>query len=105
MGLKLIPETHKIFLYEKAGADLWGITTASDTKKEIKCLIREAQQKTPVNSIEGKQILITYVISFNGIFAGNVGDKIEVNGQLMEILTKNFSNDLSGNTLLTKITV
>ncbi|WP_300857260.1 hypothetical protein [uncultured Clostridium sp.] len=105
MGLKLIPETSYIYIPEKSDVDVWGLAKSTDLKKKYGCFLRESEQVTPVESIGGKQILPSYDISFNGKVEIRAGDKIEVDGVLMEVLKKSVSKDISGNVLLTKIIV
>ena len=105
MGLKLLPENSHVFVYEKAEADAWGFAKLTNTKKKYGCFLRESEETTPVESIGGKQIIPSYLLTFNGKVEIKVGDKIEVEGDLMEVLRRKVSKDLSGNVLVTKITV
>lgn len=105
MGLKLLPENGHVFVYEKAEADAWGFAKLTNNKKRFGCLIRESEGITPIESVGGKQILPSYIISFNGKVEIKAGDKLEVYGEVLEVLNKKITADLSGNILLTKITV
>ena len=105
MGLKLLPENCVVHVYEKGNADDWGFMKLSAIKKKYGCFLRESQESSPIDSIGGKQILPSYDLSFNGKVNVKVGDKIEVEGFPMEVLRRKVSKDLSGNVLLTKITV
>lgn len=105
MGLKLLPENSHVFVYEKSEIDDWGLPTLTDIKKRFGCFLRESETVTPIESVGGKQILPSYDISFNGAVEIKAGDKIEVEGAVLEVLRRKVSKDLSGNVLLTKITV
>ena len=105
MGLKLLPENSQVFIWEKSNVDDWGLTTLSGVKKCLSCFLRESEETATIESIGGKQVLPSYSLSFNGNVEVKVGDKIEVEGAVMEVLRRKVSKDLSGNVLLTKITV
>lgn len=105
MGLKLLPENGHVFVYEKGEVDAWGLSTLADTKKRFDCFIRESEESTPIESVSGKQIIPSYNLTFNGKVEIKAGDKIEVEGDLLEVLRRKVTKDFSGNVLITKITV
>lgn len=105
MGLKLLLENGHVFVYEKAEADDWGLTKVTNVKKSFDCFIRESEETTPVESVGGKQIVPSYTLTFNGLVEIKAGDKIEVEGDLLEVLRRKVTRDFSGNVLITKVTV
>lgn len=105
MGLKLIPDSDFIFLFQKDAVDDWGISSTGASKKKFNCLIREAESTTPIESKGGKMVVPSYDISFNGNVEIHAGDYIEVDGRKMVVLTKKQKKDLSRTVLITKISV
>lgn len=105
MGLKLLPELDSIYVYEKGEVDDWGISSTTTSKKEFRCLIREAESSTAIESKGGRMVVPSYSISFNGDVPIHVGDMLEVEGRKMVVLTRNSKKDLSGKVLIIKLTV
>lgn len=103
--LKLIPEIDSVFIYSRGTVDSWGITSKGDAKKEIKGRIKEAENSSPVESQSGKQVIPTHEISINGDVGIVVGDKVEVFGNVLTILTRQPKKDLSGKTIYVKYKV
>ena len=105
MGLNLIPENEFVYILNKGNVDAWGLNVPSDEKEKKGCLIKASEEATAVESAGGKQIKPSFEISFNGKVSIRVGDFIEVEGDVFEVLRKNELKDLSRNVILTKITV
>lgn len=105
MGIKYIPENEFVYVMLKGEVDDFGIRASSSDKTKLGCLIRSAEDSTPIESTGGKQVIPTYTISFNGKVAVGVGDFIEVEGQKKQVLTKKEVKDLSRVVIITKVTV
>lgn len=105
MGLKILPENDSIILYEKGKVDAWGISSATELKRELNCFIKGAEASTPVESKGGKMVLPSFTVSFNGDVEIHVGDHVEVEGIKKVVLTKSQKKDFSRKVVITKITV
>lgn len=105
MGLKFVPDLDVVFQLGTGAVDEWGISTCSDTKTPLKCLIREVEDITPVGAKGGKQVIPSFSITFNGVCPLGTGDKVEVFGNVYAVLSKKPIRDLSRTVVLTKIKV
>lgn len=105
MGLKYILDGDSVYLIHKGDIDGWGIASGSETKTEYSCLVRGAEDSTPVGAIGGKQVIPSYDISFNGKIPFGVGDTLEVEGIKLVVLRKKEVKDLSRKVLFTKVTL
>lgn len=105
MGISLVPETDIVYLKSSTAVDDWGLPLAGENSKPFKCRIKESYTSTGIEDKGGKVIVPTYSISFNSSIELVVGDVIEVYGAQYTILTKTISKDLSGNVLISKVTV
>lgn len=104
MLVKLLPEKEAVYLIEKEGLDSWGLPTKGK-KTELKCYIKASETNTGLESKGGKQVIPTYDISFNGAVSIKVGDLLEVEGEVAEVLKRIEIKDLSRKVLVTKVTV
>lgn len=105
MGLKYILDGDKIYHIKSAGVDAWGINSTSGEKTEYSCLIRGAEDSTPIEAQGGKQVIPSYTISFNGKVPFTVGETLEVEGNQLVILKRKEVKDLSRKVLFTKVTL
>lgn len=103
--LKFIPEIDSIFILEKGAIDSWGIISGNSVKTEVRCRIKEVENASPIESQSGKQIIPTYDISINGDVGISVGDKVEVYGAIMTVVSRQPKKDLSGKVLYVKYKV
>lgn len=103
--LNFILDNEKVFLINKGAVDGWGIQSASDTRTEFKCSIRGAEDSTPIEAKGGKQVIPSYVVSFNGKVPFGVGDTLEVEGNKLVVLHKKEVKDLSRAVMFTKVTL
>ena len=102
--MKLLPEKEVVYLIGKDGIDSWGLPTQG-SKTKLKCYIKSSEDNTGLESKGGKQIVPTHVVSFNGAVSIKVGDLLEVEGEVKEVLKRAEIKDLSRNVLVTKVTV
>ncbi|ELU5588597.1 hypothetical protein SCB17_003120 [Clostridium perfringens] len=107
IGLSYVPlrDTVNYIPKEPEGDNLWAEDVPSNEKIPYRCCVRGAEDTTPINTKEGKQLLPTFTVSFNGKIDFSVGDYLEIEGKEMQILHIKPVRDLSGNTLFTKVKV
>lgn len=102
--MKLLPEKERVYLLEQDGLDSWGLPKTGK-KTELKCYIKASENSTGLESKGGKQVVPTFDISFNGAVSVKVGNLLEVEGEVMEVLKRTEIKDLSRKVLVTKVTV
>lgn len=103
--LKLIPEIDSIKLLSKGVIDSWGIMSSNTVETEIKGRIKEVEQSSPIESQSGKQVIPTFEFSINGDIGIAVGDKVEIYGDVMTIISRQPKKDLSGKVIYVKYKV
>lgn len=105
-GLSYILERDTVnYIARETTNTLWAEDIPSKNKIPYKCCIRGAEDTTPINTKEGKQLLPTYIISFNGNINFSVGDFLEVDNRVMQILHIKAVRDFIGTILFTKVKV
>lgn len=102
--MKLLPEKEIVYLLKKEGLDSWGLPTTGQ-KEKMKCYIKASEDSTGLEAKGGKQVVPTYNVSFNGAVTVKVGDLLEVEGEVLEVLKRIEIKDLSRKVLVTKVTV
>lgn len=93
------------YLIGKSAVDSWGIGVAEETRTPIKCLIKASEESTGLATIGGKQVIPTYVLYVNGKTPVRVGDLLEVDGDIKEVVSKREAKDITRKVIYTKLTV